>query len=69
VARGALVGEASVVGTVGPSGVVDLPDPYVYFGARVTSDPQGYVDPLTLLPPRIASTRRRLPRWTLSLRL
>ena len=55
VARGALVGEASVVGTVGPSGVVDLPDPYVYFGARVTSDPQGYVDPLTLLPPRIAS--------------
>ena len=55
VARGALVGEASVVGTVGPSGVVDLPDPYVYFGARVTSDPQGYVDPLTLLPPRVAS--------------
>ena len=55
VARGALVGEASVVGTVGPSGVVDLPDPYVYFGARVTSDPQGYIDPLTLLPPRLAS--------------
>jgi hypothetical protein len=55
VARGALVGEASVVGTVGPSGVVDLPDPYVYFGARVTSDPQGYVDPLTLLPPRFAA--------------
>ena len=55
VARGALVGEASVVGTVGPSGVVDLPDPYVYFGARVTSDPQGYIDPLTLLPPRVAS--------------
>ncbi len=60
VARGALVGEASVVGTVGPSGVVDLPDPYVYFGARVTSDPQGYVDPLTLLPPRLALRRRRL---------
>jgi len=55
VARGSLVGEASVVGTVGPSGVVDLPDPYVYFGARVTSDPQGYVDPLTLLPSRLAS--------------
>src|SRR6266550_8322764 len=55
VARGALVGEGSVVGTVGPSGVVESTDPYVYFGVRVTSDPQGYVDPLTLLPPRVAS--------------
>jgi len=50
--RGALVGEGSVVGTVGPSGVVELADPFVYFGVRVTSDPQGYVDPLTLLPSR-----------------
>jgi hypothetical protein len=56
VTRGALVGEASVVGTVGPSGVVELTEPYVYFGTRVTSDPQGYVDPLTLLPPRVAPT-------------
>jgi hypothetical protein len=54
VTRGALVGEASVVGTVGPSGVVELTEPYVYFGTRVTSDPQGYIDPLTLLPPRVA---------------
>jgi hypothetical protein len=54
VTRGALVGEASVVGTVGPSGAVELTEPYVYFGARVTSDPQGYVDPLALLPPRVA---------------
>ena len=54
VVRGALVGEGSVVGTVGPSGVVDSPQPYVYFGTRVTSDPQGYVDPLTLLPSRVA---------------
>ena len=53
VTRGALVGEASVVGTVGPSGVVESTEPYVYFGTRVTSDPQGYVDPLTLLPPRV----------------
>ncbi len=52
VARGALVGEGSVVGSVGPSGVTDLPEPYVYFGVRTTSDEQGYVDPLTLLPPR-----------------
>src|SRR5205823_1249440 len=54
VVRGALVGEGSVVGTVGPSGVVDLPEPYVYFGMRLTSDPQGYVDPLTMLPSRVA---------------
>jgi hypothetical protein len=54
VVRGTLVGEGSVVGTVGPSGVVDLAEPYVYFGARTTSDPQGYVDPLTLLPSRPA---------------
>jgi len=55
VTRGTLVGEASVVGSVGPSGVVELTEPYVYFGARVTSDPQGYVDPLSLLPPRVMS--------------
>ncbi len=59
VVRGAVVGEGSVVGTVGPSGVVDLPEPYVYFGTRVTSDPQGYVDPLTLLPSRVAPTPSR----------
>jgi hypothetical protein len=48
VKRGAFVGEASVVGAVGADG----DPPYVYFGVRVTSDPQGYVDPLELLPPR-----------------
>src|SRR5205085_2149617 len=26
--------------------------PYVHLGIRVTADPQGYLDPLTLLPPR-----------------
>ena len=56
IVRGARVEEGSVVGTVGPSGVVDLTEPYVYFGTRTTSDPQGYVDPLTLLPSRTAST-------------
>jgi hypothetical protein len=54
VSRGALVGEGSVVGTVGPSGDVESADPFVYFGVRTTSDAQGYVDPLTLLPPRAA---------------
>src|SRR4029453_6430453 len=52
VARGTTVREGAVLGTVGPSGVVDHPDPYIYFGVRTSSDEQGYVDPLTLLPPR-----------------
>src|SRR5262249_52880415 len=47
VRRGVHVAEDAVVGTVGPSGVVDLSQPYVYFGLRLTSDEQGYVDPLT----------------------
>jgi hypothetical protein len=52
VTRGTLVGEGSVVGSVGTSGVPEQSEPYVYFGVRTTSDQQGYVDPLTLLPPR-----------------
>ena len=50
-ARGAHVDEGSVVGTVGPSGTAEPGEPYVYFGLRTTSDEQGYVDPLTFLPP------------------
>src|ERR1700758_4213489 len=50
VARGASGGEGAVVGTVGPSGTPELPDPYVYLGIRVTSDQQGYVDPMQFLP-------------------
>jgi hypothetical protein len=54
VARGAVVQEGARVGTVGPSGVPDLPEPYVYLGIRVAADDQGYVDPLLFLPPRPA---------------
>src|SRR5438067_6295233 len=50
VARGAVIAEGATVGTVGPS--LETPDPSVYLGIRVASQPQGYVDPLTLLPPR-----------------
>src|SRR6266516_84712 len=52
VMRGTLVQEGAAVGTVGPSGDVEGDQPYVYFGVRRTSDAQGYVDPLTVLPPR-----------------
>jgi hypothetical protein len=51
VVRGATVAEQDVVGTVGPSGTPEVDGPYVHLGIRVTDDPNGYVDPLGLLPP------------------
>ena len=47
VKRGAAVREGTVVGTSRAEGEAE---PYVYFGVRRTSDSQGYVDPLGLLP-------------------
>ena len=51
---GTQVGEDDVVGTIGPSGEPEGTEPYVYLGIRLTADPNGYVDPVTLLPPRHA---------------
>jgi len=51
VTKGAVVEEGDPVGTIGPSGDPEVPEPYVHLGVRVTSNPQGYVDPLSLLPP------------------
>ena len=51
VAKGATVAEHDPVGTVGPSGTPEGDGPYVHLGVRHTSDPIGYLDPLTLLPP------------------
>ncbi len=51
VAKGATVAEQDAVGTVGPSGTPEEDGPYVHLGIRVTADPNGYVDPLGLLPP------------------
>jgi hypothetical protein len=56
VARGADVREGAPVGTVGPSGEPELAEPYVHLGIRVASDPNGYVDPLALLPPPADAT-------------
>jgi hypothetical protein len=50
-AKGAQVAEQDPVGTVGPSGTPEEDGPYVHLGIRVTADPNGYVDPLGLLPP------------------
>jgi hypothetical protein len=51
VAKGASVAEGQVVGTIGPSGTPEIDGPYVHLGIRTTSDPNGYLDPLSLLPP------------------
>jgi hypothetical protein len=50
--RGATVEEGVVVGSVGPSGEPELPEPYVHLGIRIAADPEGYVDPLSFLFPR-----------------
>jgi hypothetical protein len=49
--KGATVAEQDPVGAVGPSGTPEVDVPYVHLGIRVTADPDGYVDPLGLLPP------------------
>src|SRR5829696_9826200 len=46
------VAEGEAVGTIGPSGDAELDEPYVHLGIRHADDPKGYVDPLSLLPPR-----------------
>jgi Peptidase family M23 len=50
VVKGAAVAEQDAIGTVGPSGTPEVDGPYVHLGIRVTADPNGYVDPMTLLP-------------------
>jgi hypothetical protein len=50
IAKGASVAEGQVVGTIGPSGTPELEGPYVHLGIRTTADPNGYLDPLSLLP-------------------
>jgi hypothetical protein len=54
VTRGADVDEGAVVGTIGPSGEPGVAEPHVHLGVRLTSDPNGYLDPLRFLPPRPA---------------
>ena len=50
VTKGATVAEQQAIGTVGPSGTPEVDGPYVHLGIRVSADPNGYVDPLSLLP-------------------
>jgi hypothetical protein len=52
-AKGASVAEGDGVGTIGPSGDPEVSGPYVHLGVRVAAQPQGYLDPLSLLPGRV----------------
>jgi hypothetical protein len=55
VSKGALIAEGALVGTIGPSGTAEVDGPYVHLGIRVTSDANGYLEPLGFLPPPSAS--------------
>src|SRR6478609_4830778 len=57
VAKGASVAEGDAVATIGASGEPELATPYVHLGVRVADEPQGYLDPLSFLPARIAPTQ------------
>ena len=52
--KGASVAEGATVGTMGWSGTPEHSVPTVHLGVRRASEPEGYVDPLGLLPPRVA---------------
>ena len=52
VRRNASVAEGDPIGTLGRSGDAEWAQPYLHLGVRLTSDPNGYVDPLRFLPPR-----------------
>jgi hypothetical protein len=52
VTQSARVAEGTRVGVVGPSGEAEHQQPYVHLGIRITSDPNGYLDPLRFLSSR-----------------
>ena len=52
VVKGVSVEEGDRVGDAGTSGESEWPEPYVHLGVRMSSEPEGYLDPLRFLPPR-----------------
>jgi hypothetical protein len=56
VSRGSIVNEGESVGGVGPTGDAEVAGPYVHLGVRLTADPNGYLDPLSFLPPRLVTS-------------
>ena len=61
VAAGAAVAEGDGVGTIGPSGDPEVAQPYVHLGVRIAAEPQGYLDPLSVLPGRAAAPTSPAP--------
>jgi hypothetical protein len=56
VKRGEAVAEGTPIGTVGPSADPITLEPHVHLGIRRADEPEGYLDPLSLLPPRVEQT-------------
>ncbi len=63
VARGAVVEEGAVVGTAGESVDAVTSVPHVHLGVRLAGEPEGYVDPLGLLPPRQSMALASVERY------
>jgi hypothetical protein len=51
VRRGESLDAGGQVGEVGTTGRRSKPEPHLHFGVRAANDENGYVDPLSLLPP------------------
>src|SRR5690349_14333413 len=51
VRRGQALDAGARVGEVGTTGRRSKPEPHLHFGVRRADEPNGYVDPLSLLPP------------------
>ena len=56
VKKGDSVTEGAGVARAGTSGTPEWDRPYVHLGIRVATEPEGYVDPLSLLPSRGATS-------------
>ena len=61
VRKGEVVSEDAAVGRAGSSGAPEWSRPYVHLGIRVAMQPDGYLDPLSLLPPRPAPSHEEAP--------
>ena len=61
VTRGSVVTEGQPVAIVGSSGVPEYSVPYVQLGVRLSSDPEGYVDPQVFLPPLASPSQPPAP--------
>ncbi|HET9938725.1 MAG TPA: peptidoglycan DD-metalloendopeptidase family protein [Gaiella sp.] len=61
VARGDAVGEGAVIGTLGSSGEPEHGVPALHLGIRRADQPEGYVDPVGLLPARPAAPAAQPP--------